>query len=154
MAQFETRIRLPQTRETVFDFLVRTENLLRLIPPDAGMQVIAVPEILKCGSRLELQATAFGQSLKIVHEITELVAPGRIVEEQIQGLFKRWVHEHLVEEDNAGHVLAIDRVEFEPPGGLLGLLVTQRKIIEQLEGLFAHRHQQMRKLLGSPAQAG
>ena len=147
MAQFETRITLPVSREKVFDFLVRTENLLQLIPPDAGMRVVAVPEILKLGSRLELQATAFGQSLKIVHEITELVAPARIVEEQIQGLFKRFVHEHLIEEDDAGHVLAIDRVEFEPPRGLLGLLVTEKKITEQFEGLFAHRHQQMQRLL-------
>jgi ligand-binding SRPBCC domain-containing protein len=151
MAHFEARITLPQSREKVFDFLVRTENLLQLIPPDAGMRVIAAPEILKCGSRLELQATAFGQSLKIVHEITELVAPARLVEEQIQGLFQRFVHEHLIEEDNAGHVLAIDRVEFEPPRGLLGLLITPRKIIEQLENLFAHRHQQMRRRLGSVA---
>lgn len=148
MAQFETRITLPKSREEVFHFLIRTRNLLKLIPPDAGMRVVAVPEILQCGSRLEFQATAFGQSLKIVHEITELVAPARFIEQQIQGLFKRWVHEHLVEDDPSGHVVAIDRIEFEPPGGLLGFLVTRQKIIEQLEGVFAHRHQQMRDLLG------
>jgi ligand-binding SRPBCC domain-containing protein len=148
MAQFETRITLPQSRESVFEFLIRTENLLQMIPPDAGMRVVSIPNVLQCGSRLEFQMTAFGQSLKIVHEITELAAPGRLVEEQIQGLFKRWVHEHLVEEDPAGHVVAVDRIDFEPPAGVLGFLVTKRKIIEQLEGLFAHRHQQMRKVLG------
>jgi len=148
MAQFETRITLPQSREIVFEFLIRTENLLQMITPDAGMTVVAVPEILQCGSRLEFQANEFGQSLKIVHEITELAAPGRLVEEQLQGLFKRWVHEHLVEEETAGHVVAIDRIDFEPPGGMLGFLVTKRRIIEQLEGLFAHRHSQMQKLLG------
>src|SRR5260221_6753487 len=140
MAQFETRITLPQTREKVFEFLIRTENLLQMIPPDAGMRVVAVPEVLQCGSRLEFQATAFGQTLKIVHQITELVAPGRLVEEQIQGLFKRWVHEHLVEKDPAGHVVSIDRIDFEPPAGMLGFLVTKRRILEQLESLFDHRH--------------
>jgi len=151
MAQFEARLTLPQTREKLFDFLIRTEHLRKLIPPDSGMQVITMPAILECGSRLEFQASAFGQSLKMVHQITELVAPARIVEEQLQGLFKRWVHEHLVEKDPAGHVVSIDRIDFEPPGGLLGFLVTKRKIIEQLEGVFAHRHQYMRKLLGTPA---
>jgi hypothetical protein len=102
MAKFETRIALPQTREKVFEFLILTENLLQLIPPGAGMRVVAVPDVLQCGSRLEFQANAFGRSLKIVHEITECNSPARMVEEQIQGLFKRWVHEHLVEGQGRG----------------------------------------------------
>ena len=150
MPRFETRLTVPQTREKVFEVLLRSEHLRQLIPPDSGMQVVAMPEILQCGSRLEFQARAFGQSLKIVHQITELVAPLRIVEEQLQGLFKRWVHQHLLEEGPAGHVVSIDRIDFEPPGGLIGFLVTKRKIIDQLEGIFEHRHRQMRKLLGSP----
>jgi ligand-binding SRPBCC domain-containing protein len=148
MPQFETRITIPKTREEVFEFLIRTANLLEMIPPDSGMTVVSAPDIIQCGSRLEFHLSAFGQSLNIVHEVTELVAPARITEVQIKGLFKRWVHEHLVEEDTLGHVVAIDRVEFEPPGGILGFLVTPKRIIEQLESVFAHRHLQMRKLLG------
>ena len=148
MPQFETRITIPKTREEVFDFLIRTKNLLELIPPDSGMTVISVPEIIQCGSRLEFQANAFGQSLNMVHEVTELVAPTRITEVQLKGLFKKWVHVHLVEEEGPGRVAAIDRIEFEPPGGMLGFIVTPRRIIDQLESAFAHRHRQMRKLLG------
>jgi len=148
MANFETRLKVTQSADKVFDFLVRTSNLLDLIPPDAGMRVVAAPEVLELGSRLEFQATAFGQSLKIVHEITEVVRPSKLVERQVQGLFKLWVHEHIVEVEPAGEVIAIDRIEFEPPGGILGFVVTKRKIIEQLEALFEHRHRQMLKLLG------
>ncbi|HEY3965945.1 MAG TPA: hypothetical protein VGM05_15405 [Planctomycetaceae bacterium] len=148
MPQFETRITIPKSREEVFDFLIRTENLLELMPADGTMRVIAAPDVIQCGSRLEFQANAFGQSLDIIHEVTELVAPARVTEVQIKGLFKKWVHEHLVEEDVPGRVVAIDRIEFEPPGGMLGFLVTPRRITEQLESLFAHRHTQMRKILG------
>lgn len=148
MPQFETRISIPKTREEVFDFLIRTANLLEMIPPDSGMRVISAPDIIQCGSRLEFQMNAFGQSLNIVHEVTELAAPARITEVQLKGLFKRWVHEHLVEEESNGQVVAIDRIEFEPPGGMLGFLVTPRRIIDQLESLFDHRHRQMRKILG------
>jgi ligand-binding SRPBCC domain-containing protein len=148
MPEFETRITIPKSREEVFDFLIRTANLLELIPPDSGMRVVSAPDIIQCGSRLEFQANAFGQSLNMVHEVTELVAPSRITEVQLKGLFKKWVHVHLVEEDVPGRVVAIDRIEFEPPGGMLGFLVTPRRIIDQLESLFAHRHSQMRKLLG------
>lgn len=150
MAEYETRLTLPQTREKVFEFLVRTENVLQLIPPDSRMRAVSVPEVLQMGSRLEFEATAFGQSLKIVHQVTDLVAPERLTEEQIQGLFKRFVHVHLVEEDGEGHAVAIDRIEFEPPGGLLGFVVTRQKILDRLEALFAHRHRQMRRLLGNP----
>ncbi len=148
MPQFETRITLPQTRETVFDFLIRTANLVQLIPPNGPMQIISVPEILEQGSRLEFKASAYGQTMKIVHQITGLIAPTSVTEEQVEGLFKRWVHQHVVEEGAEGTVVAIDRIEFEPPGGMLGFVVTKRKILEQLESLFAHRHRQMQKILG------
>jgi len=151
MAEFETRLTLPQTREQVFDFLIRTANLLAMIPPEAGMRAVSVPEILKTGSRLEFQLTQFGQSFKIVHEITEIDPPTKLLEQQVHGLFKLWRHEHLVEEVSAGQVVVIDRIEFEPPGGMLGFLVTKRRILEELESLFAHRHQQMRKMLASQA---
>src|SRR5262245_52155603 len=92
MPEFETRLTLPQPREKVFDFLIRTENLLQMIPPESQMRPVSVPEILQLGSRLEFAATAFGQSLKIIHQITDFEAPHRLTEEQIQGLFKRFVH--------------------------------------------------------------
>jgi ligand-binding SRPBCC domain-containing protein len=147
MAQFEARVQLPHTREHVFDFLIRTANLLAMIPPDSGMQAVSVPEVIKAGSLLEFQLKQFGQSSKIVHEITQFVAPSKVAERQVQGLFKLWIHEHLVEEAPAGEVVAIDRIEFEPPGGMLGFLVTKRRILDELESLFAHRHAQMRKML-------
>ncbi len=152
MAQFEARVALPHTREQVFDFLVRTSNLLAMIPPGTGMEAVSVPEVLKTGSLLEFQLKQFGQSFKIVHEITQVVAPLKLVERQVQGLFKLWMHEHLVEEAPAGEVVAIDRIEFEPPGGMLGFLITKRRILDELESLFAHRHNQMRKMLAGLTQ--
>jgi ligand-binding SRPBCC domain-containing protein len=151
MAEFEARLSLPHPREKVFDFLIRTANLMAMIPPDSGMTAVSVPEVVKTGSMLEFQLKQFGQSFKIVHEITQLVPPSKLVERQVQGLFKMWNHEHLVEEAPAGEVVAIDRIEFEPPGGMLGFLVTKRRILDELESLFAHRHQQMRKMLASQA---
>jgi ligand-binding SRPBCC domain-containing protein len=148
MPQFETRITLPKSREEVFDFLVRTSNLIELIPPNSGMKVISAPEIIQRGSRLEFQANAFGQSLNIVHEVTELVTPERFKEVQLKGIFKSWVHEHVIQDESADQVVAIDRIEFEPPGGMLGFLVTKKVIYSQLESLFSHRHRQMRKVLG------
>jgi ligand-binding SRPBCC domain-containing protein len=148
MPHFETRITIPKSREEVFDFLIRTSNLMEMIPPDSGMRMISAPEIIERGSRIELHMSAFGQSLNIVHEVTELVPPARITEVQIKGLFKSFIHEHVVEEESNGQVVAIDRIEFEPPGGLLGFLVTKQRIIDQFESLFAHRHRQMRKNLG------
>ena len=140
MAHFETCITLPHSREKVFDFLIKTVNLVEMIPADAAMKVVSVPEVLVCGSRLEFEASGFGQTIKIVHEVTELVSPVSMTESQVQGLFKRWVHEHLVELDPAGHAILIDRIEFEPPGGMLGFVVTKKKILENLESMFKHRH--------------
>jgi ligand-binding SRPBCC domain-containing protein len=43
----------------------------------------------------------------------------------------------------------IDKIEFEPPGGILGFMITADKIHESLEAGFYHRHQQLKKLLES-----
>ena len=52
-----------------------------------------------------------------------------------------------------GGVRVTDRITFAPPGGMLGLLVNERKIRESLEEGFGHRHHELEKRLGSSAGA-
>lgn len=150
MPEFEARVTLPHSAAEVFDFLIRPAHLLQLIPPDAGMEVLSVPEVLVLGSRLEFKITGFGQTLKLRHEVTELVSPTKMTERQLFGLFKTWTHEHVIEPDSDGQVTLIDRIEFQPPGGLLGFVITKGKVLEQLDWVFDQRNQQIRKMLGDP----
>jgi len=48
--------------------------------------------------------------------------PGaRFVDRQVIGPYRWWRHEHRFKPEPDGNVLIVDRIEFAPPGGLLGM---------------------------------
>jgi ligand-binding SRPBCC domain-containing protein len=147
MPLFETSVTLECPPARAFDFLARPANLARISPPELGLSFTSAPEIVELGSRIEFQIQGFGQVQTMAHEITALVPDELITETQIRGLFAEWVHNHIFEARSPGQVHVIDRIDFQPPKGILGLLITAGKILEQLEDGFAHRHEQLRKLL-------
>jgi ligand-binding SRPBCC domain-containing protein len=65
---------------------------------------------------------------------------------QRSGPFARWIQTSVCVPDEAGVVLQ-DTIDFEPPGGLLGLLVTAASIEETLTQSFAWRDRQLRAKL-------
>jgi len=149
MPIFEARVKIECSAETAFDFLIRPSNIIQISPPETGLHFDAAPEILEVGSQLEFKIQGYGQVQAITHEITALNRPGSYVEQQISGPLKAWIHEHLFESADSDSVEIIDKIEFEPPGGILGFMITADKIHESLEDGFYHRHQQLKKLLES-----
>lgn len=147
MPEFLTSVSLNARQQQVYDFLLRPENVLKVSPPDIGLQFVQAPEVIRLGSAIEFKIQAFGQVQVFHHEITELVEPSRIVERQVKGLFKLWVHEHVLATEADGKTLVTDRIMFEPPGGLVGMLLTKNRILDHLEDGYFHRHQKMKKLL-------
>ena len=147
MPLFETSVTLECPRERAFEFLLRPANVALISPPEMGLSFTSAPEVVELGSRLEFKVQGYGQVQTMVHEITNLVHPEQITETQIRGLFAKWVHEHSFEMNERGQVVVIDRIDFKPPAGLLGLLITSNRILVELEDGFAHRHRQLQKLL-------
>lgn len=150
MAIFESSVVLACPQERAFDFLIRPDNLVKMVPPDVGLAIVKAPETLDLGDRLEFKIQAFGQVLNFVHEIIAFEAHSRLSEKQIKGLFGRWVQEQTLSSTPEGGSSVAVHVEFEPPSGLLGFLVTKAKILEYLEAGFEHRHAAMQKLLATP----
>lgn len=149
MAQFETSVAIPAPAERVWDFLIRPANLTLLTPPDVGLHLLEAPERLELGSRILFKVQMSGQVQQFVHEITAFEPNEQLSEKMIKGLFGKWLHEHVVATNGDGETTVIDRIEFEPPTGLLGFLVTKKKILEYLEEGFDHRHEQLKKLLAA-----
>lgn len=149
MPVFETSVTLDCPRERAFEFLLRPANIARISPPELGLAFTSAPDVVELGSRIEFKIQGFGQVQTLVHEITRLVHPEQLVETQVRGLFSRWVHEHAFEVNSQGQVVVTDRIEFQPPAGLLGFLVTANRVLDQLEEGFEHRHDQLRKLLAA-----
>jgi ligand-binding SRPBCC domain-containing protein len=150
MAVFEDRVAVPHSLVEVFDFFSVPRNHEKMAAGHIGLVFTAAPERLAKGSRLEFQIQGFGPVQSAVHEIIEFERPHRYLELQVKGPMRAWRHEHLfvVEGENT---VVIDRVEFEPPGGLLGLLATESRILRSLEEGIYSRNLLMQRMLQTGA---
>lgn len=142
MAVFESRHELNCSVEEIFDFLIQTRNVVDLSDPDLELVLESGPEVLSLGSRLTFSVHGYGIPQQLVHEITMFERPERFVEEQVQGPMRQWRHEHVLETGASGAVL-VDVIEFKPPGGLVGLMLNERRIRESLERGFEYRRQEL-----------
>lgn len=148
MPMFESRTPLKATQEQVFEFILRPANLQAIAPPETQFVFVQPPEVIELGSRLTCKVQAYGVVQQLSYEIVELVPPHQFREEMVEGPLRLWLHDYIVEPNAAGGVTLINRIEFEPPGGLMGLIVTPNKILEALEDGFHHRGQQLQKVFG------
>jgi ligand-binding SRPBCC domain-containing protein len=65
----------------------------------------------------------------------------------VKGVLPRYVHEHILSAEADGQVLVVDRIEFEPPGGLLGFMLTADRLRSSLQSGLVHRHNALKRLL-------
>lgn len=97
---------------------------------------------------MELQVVHFGQVQKLVHQITKFEPSELFHETLVSGPLPMWEYTHRFERDGMG-VIVIDEIEFEPPGGLLGFIVTEQKLLDQFEEGFDHRYDQLEKIFST-----
>ena len=151
MPNYQTEMMLQADRERVFDFLCRPANLPDLSQPEMHLTIEEAPETIELGSRINFAIYVMGATIRSIHEITEFESPERFVEEQIEGPFKLWRHEHVFRLLGERQVALYDLIEYEPPGGMMGVILTESRIRSQLEEGFAHRQDELRYLLENPA---
>lgn len=115
MARFEYETLLPCSPRAIFDFLLRPANVARIADPSTGLSIVSGPDVVEVGSRINFQIVIFGKVQSLLHEITELVHPQKVVEVQVQGPLKSWRQEHLYE-PHAWGVRMVDVIDFEQIG--------------------------------------
>ena len=150
MPIFESRTDLPASVEQVFDVIVRPANLQEIAPPDMQFVFVDPPEMISLGQRLTCKAQAYGMIQTLNYEIVEFKAPLQFREKMVEGPLQLWLHDYIIEQQPSGRtVTLINRIEFQPPAGLLGFIVTADKIMEALEDGFDYRREILNKRFGA-----
>lgn len=145
MAEYHVTLEVPRPVAEMFAFLRRPANLVALAPPDLHLQLIEGPNVLVQGSRVTWKARRWGVSQTIVSEVIALQENAWIEEVQRQGPFPRWQQRLTFEPTNDGTRIQFT-IDFEPPGGVLGLLVTESFLRNDLDALFAYRAEKLREM--------
>ncbi|MEZ6058532.1 MAG: hypothetical protein R3C01_17665 [Planctomycetaceae bacterium] len=148
MSLFEYTTDLACSPRSLYEFLLRPKNVELISTPNAGLRFVSAPEVVEVGSKVTFEINSFGRVNRGAHEIIELLHSEKIVEKQVEGAMREWLHTHTFVATNNG-VHMVDRIEFLKPGGVLGFIVTEEKILDMLEDGYFYRQQQLEKIVSS-----
>lgn len=152
MISFEKSILIDCNISKVFEFHTDTNNLLLITPPGIKVAILKIDTPVKKGSEINLRITQFGIFSNKWNLIIEEFEPDTLIcDKQIKGPFKSWVHYHIFEDQN-GHTLMTDRINYELPFGFIGILGNKILIRNLIEKQFDFRHSETKKILESKIQ--
>ncbi len=129
-------------------FLGQTANLSQISNPDLELEVVSAPPEVTLGERIEFRITAYGFKQRATHEYIT-VAEDTIIELQVDGPLRAWRHAQRIEINGDGECRLIDEIDFEPPGGMLGFLLTEARIRESIQEGMEHRYSVLQELIES-----
>ena len=137
--RLETRIAAPKAR--VFD-LSRSIDLHKISTEHTNEEAVAGVTAGLIGEHESVtwRARHFGIYQTLTSKITAFQRPEYFVDEMVQGIFKRFKHEHIFKEES-GKTLMIDVFDYESPLGILGKIADWLFLQRYMEGLLEKRNE-------------
>jgi ligand-binding SRPBCC domain-containing protein len=132
----------------VFDFFRRPACLLEVSLPDLHLRLLDAPELLERGSRLTVQVRRWGMTQRVITEVIVFEEGRLFVEEQREGPFRTWTHERRFEALADGGTRLTEQIDYDPPAGLLGMMLTAAVVERELNRAYAYRAEKLAELLG------
>ncbi|MFO0977159.1 MAG: hypothetical protein U0996_12225 [Planctomycetaceae bacterium] len=146
MPKHSSFVDLPCTLESLRVYLGTPANLPTISNPDMELEILNAPAAVTRGEKIEFRISALGFKQRATHEY--LVCEfDEIVESMTDGVLKRWVHRQKLEQLESGLCRLTDEIEFEPPGGMLGFVLTEDRIRENIADGMEHRYSTLRELI-------
>ena len=145
MPHYTVTLEIARPIADLFAFLARPKNLVQLAPPDFHLELVTGPEWMERGARLVWKGRRWGISQNLIQEVATFELDKQIVVEQKKGPFARWIHAHQFETIDTGTRLH-ERIDFDPPSGLLGRLISADFIRKDLDKLFAYRQLKLKEI--------
>src|SRR4051794_40553727 len=140
--------RYPLPPAVVFAFFRRPADVVAVAPPDAGISFVEGPDAPAVGERFSVEVRRFGLSRRIDTEVTAVEEPSLLAERQTQGPFREWTLERRFAVID-GCTELTETITFEPPGGLLGLMLTPAAVEADLTRAYEGRPGRVIALLAS-----
>ena len=131
----------------LFTFLTKPKNFAQLAPTELNLELLTAPDELMLGSRLVWKGRRWGISAQIIHEVTAFERDQRIVMEQKEGVLARWVYASNFTATDAGTKI-VEQIDFDPPGGMLGFIVTADSVRKDMEKLLLYREKKLKEMFG------
>ncbi len=145
MPVFEKTSAMPVSAAELFAWHARPGAFQRLRPPWERIRVLEQTGGIRDGGRLAMEIDKGPLRLRWVAQHVDYQEGVRFCDEQVEGPFARWRHEHRVEPDGEQRSILRDRVQWELPLGKAGEMMGKGATQTMLERMFHHRHERTRR---------
>jgi ligand-binding SRPBCC domain-containing protein len=136
---------LPQSRDQIFSFFSRPENLQKLTPPWLDFRMVDVPEELARGALIRYRLRWHFLPIRWTTEICQWEPPHKFVDRALSGPYSLWNHEHSFESRNRGTMVR-DCITYALPWGWLGVLAHRLRVGRDIERIFDYRTEKLHEL--------
>jgi len=135
---------LPASADSVLRWHSRPGAFERLTPPWANVRVLASHGGIEPGASKSLRIGLGPVGVRWTLEHEALEHGEGFTDEQLQGPFQSWRHEHRFTPMNDRSSVLEDRLTYRLPFGPVGRLVAERFVQQRIDELFRFRHDQTR----------
>ena len=132
---------LPITLDEAWDFFSSPKNLRKITPEKMGFQITfqSGGEKMYAGQLIKYKINIFPLiKSNWLTEITYVQKPHFFVDEQRQGPYTFWHHQHHFEEVEGG-IRMKDIISYSIPLGIIGRMMNSLFIHQQINRIFEHR---------------
>jgi uncharacterized protein len=143
---------LPVSAEEAFAWHARPGAFERLTPPWERVDVVERTGGIEDGARATVRMHIGPVPLRWVAVHRDYLPGRRFVDEQVEGPFSHWVHQHLFEPVGPAASRYTDRIEFAPPFGTLGAAAGMWLARPRVERVLAYRHSMLQEDLAAHAR--
>jgi len=133
--------------EKVFEFHLNLNNLLKISPSEANLQIFHMPDKLVEGAKVGLFVKIGPVTTTMETVVEEIDPPWKFVDRQVGGFFGKWVHTHLFEKITQKKTKLTDIIDYSLPLGMLANLLGGGIVEKKIAKIFKHRAHMTKKLL-------
>ncbi len=141
MSQIKCSRLLKASRQSVFEYMMLPDNWVSMLSYDINVDLNVVPETMESGNIYKMNMTRFGLSQPVEIVILEYQKNTSVTYKQVHGLFAKWIHTQSFEDTNDGCTQLTDIVEYKLPFGVLGHLLDDLLIRENMKSILQNRLQ-------------
>ena len=138
--QYSRKTLLASSVQSVFDWHLSPEAIVKLTPPWQPMEVIEYPGLAE-NSRAVFRTRIWGIPFYWEAEHFDVQLNKQFCDRQVKGPFRQWIHRHLFLAKGNETCLMIDEVNFTLPGGRWINQILGNAMYRKIDALFEFRHQ-------------
>jgi len=139
---------VPRSRDEVFAFFARPENLAAITPASLGFELLTPsPVAMRLGTLIDYRIRLLRMPVRWTTYISAFDPPEMFIDVQLRGPYSFWHHTHRFEQVEQGTVIE-DEVLYLLPFVPLGHLVHFLWVRKELERIFAYRRERIAQMFG------